>query len=234
MNAQAPLLSIITPVKNAGRFLSGTIDSIDSLEYENLEYIVVDGNSKDDTKDVVYSRDNVITQYIREPDTGIYDAMNKGWRAASIEGNILFLGAGDKILSLPENIEKLDSECVICGSAWIGDKRLFRSRVGRQLKFANTLHHQALIVPKRLNPDPPFDTIYRVYADFDFNQRLLKRGARFIYDDRFSSYALPDGLSRVYSKESYKISTKNFGWIWGAVSYLFYCYSKIRSVHEPV
>lgn len=229
MNATSdPLLTIITAVKNDGASLLKTIDSLDALDYGNLECIVVDGGSADGTAELVQSRRDIVSKYIREPDAGIYDAMNKGWGAASEIGNILFLGAGDKILSLPGDLKKLNSGCILYGCVWLGEKRLFRSRVDGQLKFANTLHHQALIIPKCLNPDPPFDLRFPVYADFDFNQRLFIRGAGFVFDNSFVSYAMPGGLSKKYSKDSYKISYKNFGLFWGTVSYLFWLYSKIR------
>lgn len=229
MITRNPLLTIITVVKNGGRSLLKTIDSIGSLKYDNIEYIVVDGGCSDETKEIVQSRcNNTITKYIREPDAGIYDAMNKGWRVASEKGCILFLGVGDKILSLPADLQKLNLGSILYGRVWLGEKRLFRSRVDIQLKFANTLHHQALIIPKSLNPDPPFNLTYRVYADFDFNQRLLVRGANFIFDDKFISYALPGGLSKRYSEDSYKISYNNFGLFWGTISYLFFLYNRIR------
>ena len=228
MTTPVPLLTIITAVKNPGVSLSDTIDSIENLAYENLEYIVVDGASVDGTLQLVDDRRDLVTQYIREPDAGIYDAMNKGWRAASEKGNILFLGAGDRIVNLPENMQRLNSGCVLYGNVWLGGRHLFRSRATRQLKFANTLHHQALIIPKRLHPDPPFNPSYRVYADFDFNQRLYQRGGCFLFDDKFVSYALPGGLSRTYSCESYRISKRNFGIFWGAVSWLFFGYSRLR------
>lgn len=228
MTARFPLLTIITVVKNPGPSLLDTIDSIENLGYENLEYIIVDGGLTDETSKLISDRRHLISNHIHEPDSGIYDAMNKGWRTASGAGNILFLGAGDMLRSLPADMQKLNSGRVLYGWVWVGEKQLFRSRVDCQLKFANTLHHQALIIPKCLHPEPPFDPAYRVYADFDFNQRLYQVGARFVFDRNFISYALPGGISGKYSDESYRISRKNFGFFWGAVSFLFCRYKQFR------
>ncbi len=230
MKTIPPRLSIVTVVKNSGQALKETVENVSRLAYPNIEYIVVDGGDTAASDPVLDRYRDVVTVRIQEPDMGIYDAMNKGWQAASAEGNILYLGAGDKVLSLPRKMEKLSHGHVLFGDVWIGKERFFRSRVSRQLKFANTLHHQALIIPKRIHPAPPFNQTYRVYADFDFNQRLLKDGVNFFHDDSFVSYAAPGGESAIYSKESYKISMNNFGLFWGALSYAFFRYSRAREL----
>ena len=77
-----PFLSIITPVFNAEATLFKTISSIKNQEFDDLEYIIIDSNSKDNTSEIIRNHSSIIDKYIVEEDNGIYDAMNKGIRLA--------------------------------------------------------------------------------------------------------------------------------------------------------
>ena len=135
---------------------------------------MIDGGSTDGTLDIIRKYADRIAYWVSEPDAGIYHAMNKGWAAARADSFILFLGAGDRIVSLPGDMERFSADEVVYGTVLMGDDRVFRARADFHLKLYNSLHHQALLVHKTLHPDPPFDCSYRLYADFDFNQRLKK------------------------------------------------------------
>jgi glycosyltransferase len=78
-------ISIITPSYNSAQTIADTIRSVKSQSYPNIEYIVVDGGSNDETLDIVESFGDVVDQVIYGPDEGIYDAMNKGIKAATGE-----------------------------------------------------------------------------------------------------------------------------------------------------
>lgn len=71
-------VSIITITYNSGKSIADAINSVISQTYPNIEYIVVDGKSKDNTVEVVRSFGDKITKFVSEPDKGIYDALNKG------------------------------------------------------------------------------------------------------------------------------------------------------------
>ncbi len=73
-----PLISIITVVFNGGKTLERCILSVLEQDYDNIEYIVIDGGSNDKTIDVICKYESAIDYYISEPDQGIYNAMNKG------------------------------------------------------------------------------------------------------------------------------------------------------------
>ena len=70
-------ISLLTVSYNSETTIKDTIESIRSQDYNTIEYIVVDGNSKDGTVQIIKSYDSVVTKWISEPDKGIYDAMNK-------------------------------------------------------------------------------------------------------------------------------------------------------------
>ena len=89
-------ISIITISYNSSKTISETIQSVVKQNYEDLEYIVIDGQSTDNTDEIIrsYSYSGKITKYINEKDNGIYDAMNKGITHAT--GDIIgFLNADD-------------------------------------------------------------------------------------------------------------------------------------------
>lgn len=76
-------ISLITVSFNSAGTIRDTIRSVQSQDYHNIEYIVVDGNSKDATLEIVQSAGGVVDKWISEPDQGIYDAMNKGLKMAT-------------------------------------------------------------------------------------------------------------------------------------------------------
>lgn len=89
-----PKFSIITVTYNAEKVLEDTIQSVISQTYHHIEYIIVDGASKDGTLSIINRYRSHIHTVVSEPDKGLYDAMNKGIALAS--GDYLcFLNAGD-------------------------------------------------------------------------------------------------------------------------------------------
>ncbi|KAA0893319.1 glycosyltransferase family 2 protein [Oryzomonas rubra] len=218
-----PAITIITVVYNGVEHLEDTITSVLGQTYKNLEYIVIDGGSTDGTVDVIRKYQSKISYWVSEKDNGIYDAMNKGWEAAKENSYILFLGAGDKVLSLPPDMDKYEFDDVIYGRVELGNGRFFSSKASIALRVRNTLHHQALLVNKSVHPELPFDTRFKIFADFDFNQRLLKKGANFVYSDAFVGYAMPAGLSSRYDlAESLQVVRKNFGLVWSFLALLYF------------
>ena len=77
------LVSIITVVFNGEKHLQQTIDSVYNQTYKNIEYIIIDGGSTDNTINIIKQNQDKISKWISEPDKGLYDAMNKGVKLAS-------------------------------------------------------------------------------------------------------------------------------------------------------
>jgi glycosyltransferase involved in cell wall biosynthesis len=78
-----PKISIITPSYNQGQFLEETISSVLSQDYPNLEYIVIDGGSKDQSVDIIRKYASSLTYWISEKDSGQSEALNKGFKRAT-------------------------------------------------------------------------------------------------------------------------------------------------------
>jgi len=84
MPQQSPLVSIITPSLNQGRFIEETILSIKNQTYPNIEHIIIDGGSTDNTLEIVKKYDGTYNMlWLSEPDEGQSDAINKGWRMSN-------------------------------------------------------------------------------------------------------------------------------------------------------
>jgi glycosyltransferase involved in cell wall biosynthesis len=95
-------VSLITVTFNSAKTLQDTIDSVASQKYSDIEYIIVDGNSKDDTIQLINKNLKIISKWISEPDKGIYDAMNKGIEMAT--GDIIGIINSDDFYSSPTSI----------------------------------------------------------------------------------------------------------------------------------
>lgn len=226
-----PLISIITVVYNGVDNIEATVKSVIALKTDHIQYVVVDGGSTDGTLDILrrYKERGQLDHLVSEKDSGIYDAFNKGWLIAHPESHVLYLGAGDKLLKLPA-AELVEASDIIYGRVILNENVVFQSKVDFRLKLGNTLHHQALLIRKSLHPQPPFDLTYRLYADFDFNQRLLRSGAQFVYDDQFLSYALPGGVTQKFNtRESLVIVKKNFGLGFCLMAAVYYAFQGLKS-----
>lgn len=174
-----PSISVITVCYNAAEGLKKTIGSVAQQDYPNLEYIVIDGNSSDNTIEILKRKDTIISKWISEPDKGIYDAMNKGIRHATGEW-LIFMNAGD-IFSGPRTLSQmasyLDDNISILRGNIIRVYEHFKVKScgvteqspGIMDMMHNTFHHQACLI-RRLLFDyiGLYDTGYRLCADWKF------------------------------------------------------------------
>ena len=224
-----PMITVVTVVYNGEKYIEKTIKSVIDIGCNALEYIIIDGGSTDGTVEVIRKYEDAITYWVSEKDNGIYDAMNKGWSLASGHSHVLFLGAGDELREIPSsNFIKANSDNIVYGDVDI-ETRIFHSTANWRLKLGNTLHHQALLVPKKIHINPPFSLEYPVYADYDFSLRAYNSGIRFVRSDNFRAYALPDGVSATFEeKQMAEISRNNCGFLWGLASKAFCRYLHYR------
>ncbi|MEL6485297.1 MAG: glycosyltransferase family 2 protein [Bacteroidota bacterium] len=110
-------VSIITGTYNSAQYISDCVASIQRQDYKDLEHIIIDGASKDDTVKIIKSIPNRVTDLVSEPDGGIYNAMNKGLKRAT--GDILgilnsddFYNSDSVISEVVEAFKKHDADCV--------------------------------------------------------------------------------------------------------------------------
>ncbi|WP_114937656.1 glycosyltransferase family 2 protein [Mucilaginibacter endophyticus] len=91
-----PLITVITATYNSLDIIERCINSVLSQTYKNVEHVIVDGASKDGTVDILKKYSSETTKWISEPDTGVYDAWNKGIDLSKGDW-ILFIGADDAL-----------------------------------------------------------------------------------------------------------------------------------------
>lgn len=205
-DSHLPKFTVITVTYNAEQTLGRTLQSVASQTYPHIEHLIVDGLSNDGTLTLIqeYAEDNSICAhphdilFIREPDNGLYDAMNKGIDSA--QGDYLvFLNAGDKFHSA-DTLEKVaqdvlamhgnDTEpemwpAVIYGETdlvdndgnFIRHRRLQAPKRLHWRKFLNGMLvcHQSFYVRTDLAQEQNYDLSYRYSADFDWCIRIMKK-----------------------------------------------------------
>lgn len=228
-------ISVITVCRNASHLLKKTIESVLEQTYENIEYIIIDGASTDNTRELVESYSERIDQFISEPDSGIYDAMNKGIHKAS--GDLMiFLNAGDYYVSKyalqyavsKMNLEKADlffgrfvwndprtQDIILSDHSWV--------TYTWDLQQSN-FPHPATFYKKTLFDDlGRFDTSFTIAGDYEWNMRaLVKHKTPFQYLDIITTVFFADGISNkketeaLNNDEKQKIFKKYLhpGWIY--------------------
>ena len=227
-----PKFSIITVTYNAGKVLEDTIQSVVFQTYRNVEYIIVDGGSKDNTLEIAGKYRDRISKIISEPDKGLYDAMNKGIRLAT--GDYLcFLNAGDE-LHENETLQKMvhtlkgkELPDVIYGETAIVDEEghfLHMRRLStpdnltwKSFKQGMLVCHQAFFARRELAVDNLYDLRYRFSADFDWCIRIMKK-AKCLHNTRLTLIDyLNEGMTtrnhKASLKERFRIMAKHYGWL---------------------
>ena len=226
-----PKLSIITITYQAEAYIERTLKSVfEQGCAEEIDYVVVDGASKDRTVEIIEANKSQIQSFISEKDKGIYDAMNKGMKLAKGD-YILFLNAGDtfssattlKILlqELAKNPDVLYGEAVFVNNA--GQSLGLRSEVTphrlptnlswRDYQYGMLVCHQAFIAKRSIAP--LFDLQYKLSADIDWEIQVLKRSSNIVKSgapicNYLMGGASVQNLQRSW-KERYQVLKSHFG-----------------------
>ena len=178
-----PLFSVITISFNSGKTIRRTIESVANQTYDRIEFIIVDGGSMDDTLSIIGEYADVVSRVISEPDLGIYDAMNKGIRAANGEW-IHLLNSDDYYAAtnvIASAVRVLDSSST--NYFWMWRESTDHHRVLQTWKYSRWrlflsafLPHPSLIVSRaQYDAVDLYDVNLRIAADHDMILRLTKR-----------------------------------------------------------
>ncbi len=174
-SAGQPLISVVTVVFNGAKHIEETIRAVAAQTYVNVEHIVIDGGSTDGTVDVLRRYDDALGYWMSEPDSGVYDAMNKGvMQVRDPESYILFANADDSLYSpdaLQRVIEQGRGEEILYGRMLLADDKV-SAVVGKRVELPDlalqTLCHPATFVRRRVfDSVGMFDTRYTIAADYD-------------------------------------------------------------------
>lgn len=198
-----PKISVVTITYNNGAELAATIESVLAQTYPNLEYIVIDGASKDDSVAIIRSHADRIAYWRSEPDRGRYDAMNKGTQAATGEW-VMFMNAGDAfhdrdavkdMFQQPRDDTDLLYGDVLRRYPMDGMERFVRARSADALPLQMPCSHQSLFARRALLLQHPFQDRFPISADHEFMLWAKTTRARFTRVDRTVSIFTKGGVS---------------------------------------
>lgn len=187
-----PKISIITITYNSEKTLEETIKSVADQNYDNLEYIIIDGGSKDNTLAIINNYKEYISLVVSEPDNGISDAFNKGIKNAT--GEIIGIINSDDLL-IPNAIQALVDNYDECIDVYRGNTVLWNPQTGFKLsikptmsfpitKRAKSICHQSTFIRKSAYLKYGcYDVSFRYMMDADLLHRFYNEGARFKYID---------------------------------------------------
>ena len=180
-DAVNPLVSIITVVRNGVSGIETAIKAVLEQTYPHIEYIVIDGGSTDGTIDVLRRYDDRIDYWASEPDSGIFDAMNKGIDLVqNSETYVLFANSDDRLYA-PSALERLvaggDGADLVYGRMVLTDGEV-STTMGREVVLrdlaAEMLYQPATMTRRRVFDEVgKFDTSFRIAGDYDFLVRCF-------------------------------------------------------------
>ncbi len=196
--------SVVTITYNAAAVLRPTLDSVMMQDYPNVEHLIIDGASTDETQAIAKAyqkqsdeaENGHVVKIQSEPDKGLYDAMNKGLRLATGD-YIVFMNAGDRFPEA-DTLDKVmlaavvgDGEerpAVLFGNTDIIDDKgnfLYHRRLSpperltwRSFRYGMVVCHQAFYARTDIARSLPYDTTFRYSADVDWCIRVMKEGER--------------------------------------------------------
>ena len=184
-----PWLSIVTIVRNDAVGLAATLRSVSEQRTPGVEHLVIDGASTDETVQVLHrARERGESRVVSEPDTGIYNAMNKGL-ALSQGAYVQYLNAGDVFCSSQElswvaqrlsegPCEWLRTQVRFVDEAGHQTRPLGATRIDRHFWWGwqTTLHQGAFMTRDLLAGLGGFDESFRVIGDYDLMRRAVEAG----------------------------------------------------------
>ena len=233
-------VSVVTVVRNDAAGLVRTMDSVAAQDYPHREYVVVDGASTDGTADVIARRAVEVTRWISEPDSGIFQAMNKGVRLAA-GAYVCFMNAGDRFVSSgtlslmfdpPPHAELLWGDCIIESTR--GDEYDSAREVLGRLHRQMTVCHQSLFVRREALMKRPLTETFRIAADYDFLCERLLDGASWEYRpvpvSRINDLGVSVRTFRTSIREKRRISLTRFPGRWPSIIAYYFSLSVYMTI----
>ena len=217
-------VSIITVCYNSGKTIEDTIKSVLKQSYQNIEYIIIDGQSKDNTLQIVNEYKNQISKIVSEPDKGMYDACNKGIKMAS--GDIIAILNSDDVYTNEKVIEnvvekfKLDNKDTlyadlkyVAADDLSNVVRYWKSGLFKRGKFLFGWMppHPTFFVKKEVYQKYGlFNTKFRSAADYELMLRFLfKNKVSVSYLPKVAVLMREGGISNVSIKNRFRANSED-------------------------
>lgn len=241
------LFSLITVTYNAESSISKTLDSVKNQSCKDFELIIIDGNSNDNTLEIIKSYRDLISIIISEPDSGIYDAMNKGIRLAKGDW-LFFLNSGDYFydfdvlskLSNEINLNKNQNFQLFYGKSILFSNLLNISLIkGREISikdmyFDMPITHQSILFSRQsFLTIKEFDINFKRSADHNWLVQFYISGGKAKFIDQVISYYEIESFSSnsiwIRKYEKLKISLKYFNIRVKSIAIIKFSYYIIRA-----
>lgn len=173
-------ISVVTIVYNDAKNIENTIKSVINQSYNNIEYIIIDGASTDGTIEVIHKYKDKISKIISEPDTGIYNAMNKGIYNASGD-YIIFMNSGDKfsnnyiITNIVNSLDIDNLPFIVYGNYRESNNGIYSNVIPawdyKRIWYGVYACHQSMLYNLKFIKENNivFDESYKIAADYKFD-----------------------------------------------------------------
>ena len=209
-----PLVTVVTVTYNAGSVLEDTILSVLNQTYPNIEYIIIDGGSTDETIDIIKKYEDRISYWVSEPDDGIYDAMNKGIEKATGDW-INFMNAGDMFYSrnvladiFIDRLSEVNNQDVLYGDTvfkYYSYSFMEKPAPIDTLEDNKYFSHQSSFAKVELMKKYKFNPNLKISSDYQFFYELYKNGYNFLYTPIIISIFLGENsTSGTHKMQAYK------------------------------
>jgi len=195
-----PLVSIITIVYNGEKHLEQTINSVLNQTYPQVEYIIIDGGSTDNTIPIIKKYENRIAYWVSEPDKGISDAFNKG--IAKATGEIIGIINADDWYE-PDTVAKIvtamEHSDIVFGDVqyWKNSCRSFiqKGALEHLEKDVSIIHPTVFVKKHCYDRFGAYDLQYRCAMDYEMLVRMKVNQCRFTYIPEVLAHMRWEGFS---------------------------------------
>lgn len=174
------IVSIITVVYNGEANIENTIRNVLNQTYTDIEYIVIDGASSDNTVNIIKRYSDKISFWLSEPDEGIYDAMNKGINLAHGKW-IMFINAGDTFESSSTVADVFnlydqfnDADIVFGDINLITNNQVKLLKQNKKQIAFESICHQSQIIKLETLKRYYYNINFKIYADYDFQLKIFE------------------------------------------------------------
>jgi glycosyltransferase involved in cell wall biosynthesis len=194
-------ISIITVVYNDETRIAKTIESVINQTYKNIEYVIVDGKSTDNTINILNKYQSKISRIISEVDEGIYDAMNKGLKVSTGD-RVLFLNAGDElydkhiISSIINFLKGKEKYALVYGNVLLkGRNLILKSKPIKNINKVMVTNHQACFFDTKIHKNYYYNLNYKIAADYEVIFKMFNNNEKFAIIDSIISKVEPNGVA---------------------------------------
>lgn len=218
-----PKVSIITICFNSGKTIEDTLVSVRNQDYPNIEHVIIDGLSKDNTLEVIAKNQHAGIVLLSEKDHGLYDALNKGFQLCT--GDIIGVLHSDDYLagnSVISNLVNLFQQHPDAGAVASSVNIYKPERPGKPYRVYNASHFKTWQFRIGIQPPHPgfyvtrsvfnqvgyFNSSYKISGDFDWLYRVIVEEKTNVFYTDFVTVSMRDGGVSSSGIESKKLMNR--------------------------